>query len=57
MSRERKPDATPTLTPEQRAAMRRAKNGGWLLRRWIDPPRNPRDPEIIVPRRGRLVQR
>lgn len=55
MSRERKPDATPT--PEQRAAMHRAKNGGWLLRRWIDPPRNPRDPEIIVPRRGRLVQR
>ncbi len=46
-----------TPTKEQREAMQRTKNGGWLLRRWIDPPRNPRDPEIIVPRRGRLVQR
>ena len=55
MSRERKPDATPTT--EQRAAMHRAKNAGWLLSRWIDPPRNPRDPETIVPYSGRLVRR
>jgi len=55
MSATGKPHAMPTS--EQRAAMARTKNAGWTLRRWIDPPRNPRDPETIVPYSGRLVRR
>lgn len=44
-------------TPEQRAAMERAKNGRSLLRAWHGREKQKdRDPETVVPKRDRPVR-
>lgn len=50
--------STHTLTPEQRAALDRAKDGRSLMRSWTcGKNAQARDPQKVVPYSGRLIPR